>query len=74
MQLEDIFKALKPTDPKKGPPLPGGFDISWPGFFQRGIQRIFTEGPAGPYKTVKKHGIAEELKREIHVVTGWRPK
>jgi hypothetical protein len=72
--LSEIVVRLKPQDPTKGPPLPTSLDISWPGFFARGIQRITTEGVKAPYKTAKEKGLLEELKREIQIVTGWRPK
>jgi hypothetical protein len=72
--LSEIVTRLQPQDPDKGPPLPSGLDISWPGFFARGIQRITTEGVKAPYKTAREKGLIEELKREIQVVTGWRPK
>jgi hypothetical protein len=75
MDIKDIAeKLLKPSSPTKGPPLPESWNISWPGFFSRGINRITTEGVKGPYKTVREKGLKEELKREIQIVTGWRPK
>lgn len=61
---------LKPAHPSKGPPLPDSFDLSWPGFFTRGIGRIISEGPTGPWKTIKEKGLLEELRREFEVVTG----
>lgn len=73
-ELPDIPRIavilFKPTSPAKGPPLPDSWDVSWPGFFTRGIQRLLTEGPSGPWKTIKEKGIKEELKREFEVVTG----
>jgi len=50
--LSEIVARLKTQDPAKGPSLPTSLDISWPGFFARGIQRITTEGVKAPYKTV----------------------
>ena len=58
---------LKPTDPGKGPPVPASWDISWPGFIRRGIERLRTEPP---WKTIPKYGLREELRREFEVVTG----
>lgn len=58
---------LKPTDPSEGPPVPASWDISWPGFIKRGIQRLRDEPP---WVTIPKHGLREELKREFEVVTG----
>jgi hypothetical protein len=58
---------LKPTHPTEGPPVPASWDISWPGFFRRGIKRIIEEPP---WVTIPKYGIREELKREFEVVTG----
>jgi len=67
-ELARVFEILlKPTSPKKGPPLPDSMDISWPGFFIRGIERLKTEPP---WVTIPKHGLKEELKREFEVVTG----
>lgn len=67
----DILNAakylLKPTSPKEGPPLPDSWDISWPGFLKRGVDRLIEEPP---WKTIPKRGIKEELKREFKVVTG----
>jgi hypothetical protein len=75
MDIQKTVKILlKPNLPQKGPPVPESWDISWPGFFSRGIQRITKEGVKGPYKTVREKGIKEELKREIQIVTGWRPQ
>lgn len=68
--ITEVIARLQPQDPAKGPPLPSGIDISWPGFFARGIQRLSTEGVKGPYKTAKEKGLFEEIKREIQVVTG----
>lgn len=61
---------LKPAPPSKGPPLPDSFDLSWPGFFQRGIKRIIEQGPLGPWKTIKEKGLIEELRQEFEVITG----
>lgn len=58
---------LKPNPPEEGPPVPDSWDISWPGFIMRGIQRLRTEPP---WKTIPKHGLREELRREFEVVTG----
>lgn len=58
---------LKPTDPKDGPPLPDSWDISWPGFFKRGIERLITDPP---WKGIPKYGLREELRREFEVITG----
>lgn len=58
---------LKPTAPSDGPPLPASWDISWPGFFKRGIKRLIEEPP---WVTIPKRGLKEELKREFEVVTG----
>lgn len=58
---------FKPTDPKEGPPVPASWDISWPGFFKRGIERLINEPP---WVTIPKYGLKEELKREFEVVTG----
>jgi hypothetical protein len=62
---------LKPTDPKKGPPVPSSWDISWPGFFKRAINRLLTEPP---WVTIPKYGLKEEIKREFEVVTGMKIK
>lgn len=58
---------LKPTNPEEGPPVPASWDISWPGFFKRGIDRLIKEPP---WVTIPKYGLREELKREFEVVTG----
>lgn len=58
---------LKPTSPKEGPPVPASWDISWPGFITRGINRLIEEPP---WKTIPKRGLKEELRREFEVVTG----
>jgi len=58
---------LKPASPKEGPPVPGSWDISWPGFLKRGVDRLITDPP---WVTIPKHGLREELKREFEVVTG----
>ncbi len=65
--LKALEILLKPTDPKAGPPVPGSWDISWPGFITRGIKRLMEEPP---WVTIPKHGLREELKREFEVVTG----
>jgi hypothetical protein len=57
----------KPSDPRKGPPVPDSFDISWPGFLQRGIGRLIEEPP---WVTIPKHGLLAEIKKEFEVVTG----
>lgn len=67
----DIVEQFKPRNPKDGPPLPEGLNISWPGFFARGIKRLMTEPP---WVTIPKFGLKEELKREIEVVTGHKTK
>ena len=58
---------LKPSGPKEGPPLPDSWDISWPGFLKRAVDRLIEEPP---WKTIPKRGLKEELKREFEVVTG----
>ncbi|HUV55669.1 MAG TPA: hypothetical protein VMV84_00400 [Dehalococcoidales bacterium] len=58
---------IRPAKPSKGPPLPDSFDVSWPGFFKRGIDRLIKEPP---WVTIPKYGLIEELKREFEVVTG----
>ena len=58
---------LKPNDPKQGPPVPASFDISWPGFLKRAVDRLIEEPP---WVTIPKRGLKEELKREFEVVTG----
>lgn len=68
--LTEVTNRLKPQDPDTGPPLPSGLDISWPGFFARGIKRASTEGLKGPYKTMKRQGLFAEIKKEIELVTG----
>lgn len=74
MELPDIQKIavilMKPASPKDGPPLPASWDLYWPGFLKRGIERLLTEGPSGPWKTIKERGLKEELKREFEIVTG----
>ena len=62
-----VMTLLKPTLPSKGPPLPDSFDVSWPGFMKRGIERLRKEPP---WVTIPKYGLREELKREFEVVTG----
>lgn len=61
---------LKPAPPSKGPPFPDSIDLSWPGFFQRGIKRIIEQGPLGPWKTIKEKGLKEELRQEFEIITG----
>lgn len=58
---------IKPTKPSEGPPVPDSWDISWPGFFKRAIERLRTEPP---WVTIPKYGLKEELRREFEVVTG----
>lgn len=58
---------LKPSDPHTGPPLPQSLDISWPGFFRRGIKRLIEEPP---WVTIPRHGLIAEIKKEFEVVTG----
>ena len=69
--MVDIAKVteilLKPTSPSKGPPTPDSWDISWPGFITRAINRVIEEPP---WVTIPKYGLREELKREFEVVTG----
>lgn len=67
-QVTKVAEILtKPSDPRKGPPVPDSFDISWPGFFQRGIRRLIEEPP---WVTIPKYGLVEEIKKEFEVVTG----
>ena len=66
--LPQIIGILfKPTDPSEGPPVPDSWDISWPGFMKRGIDRLIKEPP---WKTIPQKGIKAELKKEFEVVTG----
>ena len=58
---------LKPTNPKDGPPVPASFDISWPGFLKRAVDRLIEEPP---WETIPKRGLKEELRREFEVVPG----
>jgi len=58
---------LRPTSPEEGPPLPGSWDVSWPGFFNRAITRLREEPP---WETIPKYGLRGELKKEFEVVTG----
>lgn len=58
---------LKPSSPGAGPPLPQSFDLSWPGFFTRGIKRLIEEPP---WVTIPRHGLIAEIKKEFEVVTG----
>ncbi len=69
--LRIVEILLKPTDPKEGPPVPSSWDISWPGFMKRGIDRLIEEPP---WVTIPKYGLKEELKREFEVVTGQKIK
>jgi hypothetical protein len=68
--LRVVEVLLRPNSPGKGPPVPDSWDLSWPGFLQRGIQRIITQGPLGPWKTIKEKGLLEELRQEFEIVTG----
>jgi hypothetical protein len=63
-------RSITPMPPSIGPPLPSGLDISWTGYFSRGIDRLKTEGVKGPYKTIKEKGLMAEIKRELGIVTG----
>jgi hypothetical protein len=65
-----LADLLKPMKPEKGPPLPESLGLNWPGFIDRSINRIMTEGLLGPYKTIKEKGLKEEFKRELELVTG----
>ena len=58
---------LRPTSPQEGPPLPGSWDVSWPGFINRAITRLREEPP---WETIPKYGLRGELKKEFEVVTG----
>ena len=58
---------LKPSAPSSGPPLPASFDISWPGFLKRAVDRLIEEPP---WVTIPRFGLKEELKKEFEVVTG----
>lgn len=64
-RVADIL--FKPKSPQEGPPLPDSFDISWPGFLKRAVDRLITEPP---WVTLPKYGLKAELKREFEVVTG----
>jgi len=67
-EISNIARILlKPAIPKEGPPLPDSWDISWPGFLKRGIDRLIEEPP---WVTIPKRGLKEELRREFEVVTG----
>jgi hypothetical protein len=69
-EISNIARILlKPSSPKEGPPLPGSWDISWPGFLKRGVDRLIEEPP---WETIPKRGLKEELKREFEVVTGMK--
>lgn len=65
--LKVLEILIKPTEPAEGPPVPASWDLSWPGFMKRGIQRLIDEPP---WETIPKYGLKEELKREFEVVTG----
>jgi len=65
LKLADIL--IRPNDPPEGPPVPETWDISWPGFLKRAVDRLIEEPP---WKTIPKRGIKEELRREFEVVTG----
>jgi len=68
--IEKVIPILiKPTPPSEGPPVPASWDISWPGFLKRGIDRLIKEPP---WVTIPRFGLKEELKREFEVVTGRR--
>lgn len=58
---------LRPNDPQEGPPVPETWDLTWPGFFRRAVDRLITEPP---WKTIPQRGLKEELRREFQVVTG----
>ena len=47
--------------------MPGSWDVSWPGFFNRAITRLREEPP---WETIPKYGLRAELKKEFEVVTG----
>ncbi|MCJ7791993.1 MAG: hypothetical protein MUP49_06280 [Dehalococcoidia bacterium] len=65
--LKIVEILLKPSSPKDGPPVPASWDISWPGFTKRAINRLIEEPP---WKTIPKHGLLVELRKEFEVVTG----
>lgn len=67
--LRALEILLKPTPPGEGPPVPESWDLSWPGFFTRGIKRLMDEPP---WETIPKYGLREELRREFEVITGQR--
>jgi hypothetical protein len=58
---------FEPASPSVGPPLPASWDIYWPGFIKRGVDRLIKEPP---WITLPKHGLKQELKIEFEVVTG----
>lgn len=58
---------LKPQSPKEGPPVPGSWDMTWPGFLKRAVSRAITDPP---WKTIPKFGLLAEIRREFEVVTG----
>ena len=62
-----IVTLLKPNLPSEGPPVPQSWDMSWPGIINRGLKRLKEEPP---WKTIPKHGLREELKKEFEVLTG----
>lgn len=67
-KLKPVLEILfKPTPPSNGPPLPESFDLWWPGFMKRGIDRLIKEPP---WVTIPRFGLKEELKKEFEVVTG----
>ncbi len=72
LRIAEIF--LKPNSPQKGPPVPESWDLSWPGFFTRGIQRLIEEPPWKTWPNIPKIGLKEEIKREskamFEIVTG----
>jgi hypothetical protein len=58
---------LRPNEPDKGPPVPETWDLTWPGFLKRSVDRLIEEPP---WKTIPQRGLREELRREFEVVTG----
>ena len=81
MEKQDIAKAarvveilLKPNHPTEGPPVPASWDLSWPGFFTRGIKRLKEEPPWKTWPEIPKIGLKEEIKREtkamFEIITG----
>jgi hypothetical protein len=65
-----VVQSISPTPVTQGPPLPSFTGISWPGFITRSTQRLVSEGPAAPYKTIKQKGLMAEIKREFELITG----